>query len=107
MSSSGCPFAGMGVSVFAAIAGLSTLLLNSKRWIAKKALTYKKSLPLGIEEDSEGKLWFREISDFWKGQSFSSKSSRSCTRVTQGCRRSSFLSARGTALLWPLMALFR
>ena len=71
MSSSGCPFAGMGVAVFAAIAGLSTLLLNSKRWIAKKALSYKKSLPMGIEEDSQGKLWFREISDFWKGQSFS------------------------------------
>ena len=59
----------MGVSIFAAIAGISTLMLNGKGWMRKMLI--KPSLPLGVEQHADGTMWFREVSDFWKGQAFS------------------------------------
>jgi spermidine synthase len=63
----GCPFSGIGFSLLAAVAGFSSLFLNGKK-IFRKALTYSESLPRGVERDSSGQLWFRELSEFWKGQ---------------------------------------
>jgi spermidine synthase len=68
MSSGGCPFAGVGISLFAALAGLGTILMNTKRFMRQPL---EVRLPAGVDRDEEGKLWFREISEFWKGQCFS------------------------------------
>jgi hypothetical protein len=65
----GCPFSSIGLNLIAALAGVSALFLNSQR-IVRKALGDWQSLPRGVERDREGKLWFREVSDFWKGQAF-------------------------------------
>jgi spermidine synthase len=58
----------MGFSFIAVVAGFSTLLMNGKRFV-RKALG--EHLPRGVARDREGNLWFHEVSDFWKGQSFS------------------------------------
>lgn len=59
----------MGLSLFAVAAGLSTLLLNGKGFLRK--MIEKEVLPRGVERDASGKLWFRELSEFWEGQAMS------------------------------------
>jgi spermidine synthase len=59
----------MGFSAIAALAGISTLFMNSRTFLRK--LMIKESLPRGVERDAAGKLWFREISEFWEGQAMS------------------------------------
>lgn len=67
--SRGCPFAGIGLSLIIALAGMGSVFASSHKWL-RSAIT-SESLPLGVERDLSGTMWFRELSDFWKGQSFS------------------------------------
>jgi spermidine synthase len=73
-----CPFSG-GLNfplLAAALAGVSAFL--SRRFLPAlqnvRNFMSKKSMSLGnLWEDENGDVWFSEISDFWKGQSFSMK----------------------------------
>lgn len=64
-----CPFAAVGFSFFAALAGVSTLWINFKRF-CRKSLPDGVKLPRNVEKDGDGALWFRELSEFWVGQCF-------------------------------------
>lgn len=72
MTGGGCPFSAAGISILAAIAGVSTLVLNSK-FFTRLALAQwgQAPLPRGVERNATGHLWFREVSEFWEGQAFS------------------------------------